>query len=116
MTVIATSPQGTAEEEVQLLVLASQPSTKPNQVNQLDLQVVGGGGVSVTSSTEAPSAGHAGGSLTVITILLVVGVVLVVGGILWCWNRHRRLVAARSKVRCWLSVDKQSKSFTEYTE
>ncbi|KAK8380451.1 hypothetical protein O3P69_016794 [Scylla paramamosain] len=98
--VIADSPQGTAEEEVQLLVLASHhiPSTRPDQVNQLDLQVVGGGGGgSVTSSTEPPTAGHTRGSLTVITILVVVGVVPVVGAVLWCWNRHRRLVAARSK-------------------
>nr|WOX59761.1 receptor tyrosine kinase FGFR2A1 [Carcinus maenas]WOX59763.1 receptor tyrosine kinase FGFR2A2 [Carcinus maenas] len=102
--VTAKSPQGTAQEEMQLFVLASHSTStiRPGQINQLDLHVVQSGEVSDstvsgTSSIEPPSAGHAGGSLTIITILVVVGVVPVVGALLWCWNRNRKLVAGKSK-------------------
>lgn len=109
VTVTAFSPQGPVQEEVVLWVLAAVPpsGTITGQKNQQDLHVVGGGGVSGTrvpgtSSIEPPSAGEAGGSLTVISILAVVGIVPVVVAFLWCWRRHRKLPAAQSKVRCLL--------------
>lgn len=108
--VTASSPQGSALEEVRVKVLAVSPpkvdmSTVTGQKNELDLQVVGGGvtagaGVSGSSSTESPSAGVVpGNSVTIIPILVVIGIVPLVVAAFWCWRRHHRLAKAHSKVR-----------------
>uniref|UniRef100_A0AAU0N4Z7 receptor protein-tyrosine kinase n=1 Tax=Gecarcinus lateralis TaxID=6769 RepID=A0AAU0N4Z7_GECLA len=106
--VTASSPQGTALEEVRVQVLAVSPPTVstfsvPGQKNQQDLHVVGNGvvpgaGVSGNSSTEPPNAGEvAGSSVTIIPILVVVGMVPLVVAAFWCWRRHHRLAKAHSK-------------------
>lgn len=98
MKVTASSPHGQVQEEVKLLVQAVLPpsGTIPGQKNQQDLHVVrGGGGSSISVPGEA---GENGGSITVITILVVVGIVPVVVALLWCWRRQRKLAAAKSKV------------------
>lgn len=110
MKVTASSPQGTALEEVKVQVLGVSPptvgtSTIPGQKNHQDLHVIGGGevagaGVSGSSSTESPNVGEvAGNTVTIIPILVVIGIVPLVVAAFWCWRRHHRLAKAHSKVR-----------------
>lgn len=107
--VTASSPQGSALEEVRVQVLAVSPpkvdtATIPGQKNQQDLRVVGSGmgtgaGVLGGSSTKVPNAGEVtGNSVTIIPILVVVGMVPLVVTAFWCWRRHHRLTKAHSKV------------------
>ncbi|KAG0721923.1 Tyrosine kinase receptor Cad96Ca [Chionoecetes opilio] len=95
VSVTATGPGGTALEEVTVLV--QEAGTPPGgHKNHQDLHVVGGGGAYGTGlgTTDAPAQST---TAIIVATVAVVGAVPIVGILVWCWLKHRKLATAHSK-------------------